>query len=51
MDKTIIFNDTDGDGKISYEEFCAVSNFHFFRFVFSYQLAGDVVEKLEFVKI
>merc|ERR1711970_80819 len=32
VDKTIIYADTDGDGKISYEEFCAI--------------AGDMVEKL-----
>lgn len=25
VDKTIIYSDKDGDGKISYEEFCAVS--------------------------
>lgn len=27
VDKTIIFADTDGDGKISFEEFCGVSVF------------------------
>jgi len=25
VDKTIIYSDKDGDGRISYEEFCAVS--------------------------
>ena len=25
VDKTILYSDKDGDGKISYEEFCAVS--------------------------
>ena len=26
VDKTIIYSDKDGDGRISYDEFCAVSN-------------------------
>lgn len=26
VDKTILYSDKDGDGKISYEEFCDVSN-------------------------
>jgi serine/threonine-protein phosphatase 2B regulatory subunit len=27
VDKTIIYSDKDGDGRISYDEFCAVSHF------------------------
>ena len=48
VDKTIIYADQDGDGKISYEEFCAVSAFCIFFIIFtiSYQATGDMVEKL-----
>jgi len=35
VDKTIIYADQDGDGKISYEEFCAVSAFCIFFLSFS----------------
>lgn len=28
VDKTILFHDKDGDGKISFQEFCDVSNFY-----------------------
>jgi len=33
VDKTIIYADKDGDGKISYDEFCAVSVAFFLFFV------------------
>ena len=53
VDKTIIYADTDGDGKISYEEFCAVSPSFLFHFPHFYdtQIADDVVDKLVLVKI
>lgn len=36
VDKTILFHDKDGDGKISFQEFCDVSFFSalFFLFIF-----------------
>lgn len=36
VDKTIIYADTDGDGKISYDEFCAVSSYTFLCIFFYY---------------
>lgn len=30
VDKTVLFADKDEDGKISFDEFCAVRNFHNF---------------------
>jgi EF hand len=36
VDKTILFADKDEDGKISFEEFCAVSVFSFLLTFFSH---------------
>ena len=38
VDKTIIYSDKDGDGKISYEEFCAVCLNNIFSVFMSWQL-------------
>lgn len=33
VDKTILFHDKDGDGKISFDEFCDVCLFFSFQFI------------------
>ena len=44
VDKTIIYSDKDGDGKISYEEFCAVSELIIQSNSGSRHLAGGPIE-------
>ncbi|KAL6443409.1 hypothetical protein ACFW04_002929 [Cataglyphis niger] len=38
VDKTILFADKDEDGRISFEEFCSVSNMHSFFFYIIYNI-------------
>lgn len=50
VDKTIIHADTDGDGKISFEEFCDVSKYvcvifmHLFALMFHKQERGTILQ-------
>lgn len=42
VDKTILFADKDEDGRISFEEFCSVSNICFYLFFLIYYILHTI---------